>query len=182
MLREHSNRNDTLRVIKCPLFLCLIIKPGNHRRDQDHILQSTARTSRMRQTFLSKQTKGEGRRIVGVRKRDFIATLVRAAAEPSSAFSLTVYCTQHTVLPTSASCSLDGLFMTWCLHQQPLFWIGASRFQRRSAHLVCILHCINQCGMRLVPCTITTGNCLLSVCQATGNTDCWCKNAVKIIN
>lgn len=70
MLREYSNRNDTFRVIKLPLFLCPIIKPVNHRCDQDHILHGTAHTSRMRQAFLCAQTTREGGKRVRMRERD----------------------------------------------------------------------------------------------------------------
>lgn len=120
MLREHSNRNDTLRVIKYPLFLCTIITPGNHRWHQDHILQGAAHTRRMRQAFLSSQTKREGRRRVRMRKKNFfsLSTLMRGAgAEPSSAFSVTApqhgqYCPQ---VPTAAQ--MD--FLDSCYNMRP---------------------------------------------------------------
>lgn len=122
MLREHSNRNDTLRVIKRPLFLCPIIKPRNHRWDQDHILQGTAHTSRMRQAFLSSQTRGEGGRRGRMRKRDFspLPTLVIAAgAEPTSASSLTALQSGQYYLWAPAAAQMD--FLGSCYNMRP-FW------------------------------------------------------------
>ena len=110
MLREHSNRNYILRAIKCPLFPSPIIKPGNHRWDQDHILQDTAHTSRMRQTFLSSQTEREGETSVQMRKSDCspLATLVRdGGAEPSSLFTLTATQSGQYCLQVSAAAQRD---------------------------------------------------------------------------
>ena len=83
-------------------------------------MQGTVHTSRIRQAFLSSQTKGEGGRRMRMRKRDFtpLLPLVRAAeAEPNSAFSLTApqsgqYCPQ---VPTEAQ--MD--FLGSCYNMRP---------------------------------------------------------------
>lgn len=89
MLREYSNRNDTFRVIKLPLFLCPIIKPVNHRCDQDHILQGTAHT-KQDETGFPLLTDHEREREKGEDEgKGLVSMPSLAGAEPSSAFSLT---------------------------------------------------------------------------------------------